>query len=426
MTPPVHIERSTSTPLCSFTAAVKTGAVIDPEGREGSTRHMAELARRGAGSRERAAMDQAIDRLGATLDIDVDRDWVALSGSCLARNLDQTVALAADILRAPLMSQHEHEVLQRETIHELDDVRDDDGSLAERHFQRFCAPGHSYGRTTIGTEASIARLTAGDAARQHLAMWGQDHLVVGVAGPFDEARARQVAATLVGALDGRPGSPPPELSTPPCPPGRRIYLIDKPQRTQCQMVIGHLAPRYGTEDFLALMPVEAAFGGMFTSRLMQEIRVKRGWSYGAGCRMHRSRAPHWFRITMAPTSEVAVPALSLALELYQKLAEGGITGEELDLAIHHLTGGLPFSLATARQRMRLAVRHELLALDPGYARLLPEQLAALTPAAVRAASDRWLRPMDLCAVLVATADEVLPALNQAGLTPTEVIPWDSY
>ena len=426
MTRAVYIERSATTPLCSFTAAVPVGAVIDPAGREGATRHMAELARRGAGDRDRAALDQAIDRLGATLDIDVDRDWLALSGSCLERNLEATVALAADVLRAPRMEQHEHEVLQRETVHELDDVRDDDGSLVERHFQRFCAPGHSYGRTIVGTDESIPRLEAPEAARQHQALWGRDHLVVGVAGPLDEARAGRVADTLAAAVGERPGAAPPELAAPPCPPGRRIYLVDKPQRTQCQMVIGHLAPRYGTDDFLALMPVETAFGGMFSSRLMQEIRVKRGWSYGAGCRMHRSRAPHWFRISMAPTREVAVEALALALELYERLAEDGLTGEEHELAIHHLTGGLPFSLATARQRMRLAVRHQLLGLDPDLPRRLPDQLGSLTPEAVRLAAERWLRPRDLCAVMVATADDVLPVLEKAGLAPTEIIPWDSY
>lgn len=426
MTTRLHVEPSFAGPLCWFTAGVPAGAVLDPEGLEGFTRHAAELARRGAGDLDRAALDEAIDRLGATIDLEVDRDWIALSATCLERNLDRAVELAAAILRAPQMSEREHGILQRETQHELDDVRDDDASLVERHFQRLCAPGHPYGRTVIGTAGSIARFEAAAAARHHEALWSGERLTVGVAGPISPARADELAGALSAAVAGRPPAPPPALDVPPAPQGRRIYVVDKPQRTQCQLVLGHLAPPYGSDDFVALMPVETAFGGMFSARLMQEIRVKRGWSYGASCRMLRSRAPHWFRISLAPTREVAVDALALTLELYERLAEDGITADEHELAVRHLTGGLPFSIATARQRMRLAVRHELLGLASGYPATLPDRLAALTPQAVREATARWLRPRDLCAVLVATADDVVPALERAGLAPAEIIPWDVY
>ena len=318
-------EPAVGIPLCWFTVAVPRGGVLDPPGLEGFTRHTAELARRGAGGMDRARLDDAVDRLGASLDVEVDRDWLALSGTCLERNLDRTVALAAAVLADPMMSEREHEVLQRETLAEIDEVRDDDGTLVERYFQMQCAPGHSYGRTLIGTADSLGRLDRQAAARHHRALWTPDGMVVGVAGPVTPARAREVADALEAAMAGRTAGAPPPLAAPETPPGRRLFLIDKPQRTQCQLWIGHRAPAYGTGDFLALMPVETAFGGMFSSRLMQEIRVKRGWSYGAGCRMYRSRAPHWFRISLAPTREVAADALALTLELYQQLASDGIS-----------------------------------------------------------------------------------------------------
>jgi len=159
---------------------------------------------------------------------------------------------------------------------------------------------------------------------------------------------------------------------------------------------------------------------------MQEIRVKRGWSYGAGCRIYRSRAPHWFRISLAPTREVAVDALALTLELYEQLAAGGIGDEERTFAVRHLTGGLLFSQATARQRMRQAVRHRLLGLDPTYPRQVGPALERLAAADVAAAAGRWLRPRDLCITLIASADDMAPRLERAGFPPTEVIPYDAY
>jgi zinc protease len=419
-------EPAVGLPLCWFTAAVPLGGALDPEGLEGFTRHTAELARRGAGGMDRARLDDAVDRLGASVDVEIDRDWIALSGTCLERNLDRTVALAAAVLADPMMSEREHEVLRRETLAEIDEVRDDDGTLVERYFQMQCSPGHAYGRTIIGTADSLARLDREAAAQYHRRLWTADQMVVGVAGPITPARAREVADALEGAVAGRTAMAPPALPAPETPPGRRLFLIDKPQRTQCQLWIGHLAPAYGSDDFLALMPVETAFGGMFSSRLMQEIRVKRGWSYGAGCRIYRSRAPHWFRISLAPTREVAVDALALTLELYEQLAAGGIGDEERTFAVRHLTGGLLFSQATARQRMRQAVRHRVLGLDPAYPRQVGPALERLTATDVRAAADRWLRPRDLCITLIASADDMTPRLERAGLPPTEVIPYDAY
>ncbi len=419
-------EPAAGIPLCWFTAAVPRGGALDPPGLEGFTRHTAELARRGAGGMDRAGLDDAVDRLGASLDVEVDRDWLALTGTCLERNLDRTVALAAAVLADPMMSEREHEVLQRETLAEIDEVRDDDGTLVERFFQMQCAPGHAYGRTIIGTDGSIARFDREAAAGYHRALWTADDLVVGVAGPITPARAREVAAALEAAVAGRAAIAPPPLPAPETPPGRRLYLIDKPQRTQCQLWIGHLAPAYGSDDFLALMPVETAFGGMFSSRLMQEIRVKRGWSYGAGCRMYRSRAPHWLRISLAPTREIAADALALTLELYEQLAADGIADAEHEFAVRHLTGGLLFSQATPRQRMRQAVRHQLLGLDPAYPRQVGPALERLTAGDSRAAAARWLRPRDLCVTLVATADDMVPRLERAGFPPTAVIPYDSY
>jgi zinc protease len=419
-------EPAVGTPLCWFSAAARVGAALDPPGREGMTRHVAELARRGAGGLDRAAMDAAIDQIGASIQVEVDRDWLSVSGTCLDRHIERTVALAASVLSDPILSQREHEVLLRETRHELDDVRDDDYTLADRHFHRVCSPGHPYARTTLGTDESLGRIELAPLGAFHRKLWAPEHLMVGVAGPLTPARAEEVADALHGAVRGREGAALPALDVPPFPAGRRIILVDKPKRTQCQIVMGHLAPVYGTDDFVALMPLETVFGGLFTSRLMQEIRVARGWSYGAGCRMVKARASHWFRIWLAPTADVAPDALALTLSLYEKLVADGLSEAEFDLSIRHLTGALPFSRATARQRMRLALRHAVVDLPIDYPARLPALLGGLSLADVHGAAGRWLRPDDLCIVMVASADEMAPRLERAGLAPAEVVAYDSY
>ncbi|MBA3393375.1 MAG: insulinase family protein [Deltaproteobacteria bacterium] len=432
--PVVIIEPSPDTPLVWFDIAIRGGAAADPRGVEGLHRHAALLARRGAGRRDRAELDETLDNLGAALEVGISRDALSLSGLALSRHLDAVIDLAADILADPRFDEAEHARLLRETPQVLDEIRDDDSALATRWFDWLCCPGHAYGRTSLGTEGSLARIERSAA----IDLWRRevvaDNLVIGLAGDVDEPTAARIVARLVARLPAgaRPASTTmyePAVAGPiatPVTPGRRVILVDKSDRTQAQLRVGHLSIRYGDDDTAALAIGEAVLGGMFSSRLMQEIRVKRGWSYGAGCALRRSRLPHWFEVWMAAGIEVAGPAIALTLELLADYAANGPTDDEVDFARDYLVGSMPFHVATARQRMQLAVRDAVFDLPPDYTAKLPVALAALTPADVRAACARCLSPASAVIVAVTTAEQAQASLEAAGAGTLTVVDHDEY
>ena len=426
MTARVIVEASPDTPLVWFDIAIRGGACTDPIGAEGLHRHAALLARRGAGRRDRAELDETLDALGAAVEVGVSRDAVSLSGLALSRHLDAVIDLAAEILADPKCSEDEHERLLRETPQVLDEIRDDDSALATRWFDWVCSPGHPYGRTSLGTEASLTRIDRTGASE----LWKReviaDNLVIGLAGDIDDASAARVVARLTERL---PVGARPTLTTEvPITPtrGRRVILVDKPDRTQAQLRIGHLSVGYGHPDTAALAIAEAVFGGMFSSRLMQEIRVKRGWSYGAGCALRRSRLPHWFEIWMAAGIDVAGSAVALTLDLFADYATKGPTDDEVDFARSYLVGAMPFHVATARQRMQLAVRDAVFDLPAGFTSRLPEELAALGASDVRAACRTHLRPDDAVTVAVTTAEQARQPLEAAGAGTLTVVDHDEY
>jgi zinc protease len=426
MPPVVIIEPSIDTPLVWFDVAIRGGAATDPRGVEGLHRHASLLARRGAGRRDRAELDETLDGLGAAIDIGVSRDAVTLSGLALARHLDAVIDLAADILAEPRWDDDEHRRLLRETPQVLDEIRDDDSALATRWFDWVCTPGHSYGRTSLGTESSITAIKAAAARDLWRSEVVADNLVIGLAGDIDEAAAARIVARLIERLPAGP-RPAITLDVPTiAQPGRRLILVDKPDRTQAQIRIGHLSTRYGDPDTAAIAVGEAILGGMFSSRLMQEIRVKRGWSYGAGCALRRSRAPHWFEIWTAAGIDVAGPAVALTLELFSEYAANGPTDEEVDFARSYLIGAMPFHVATARQRMQLAVRDAVFELPAGFTAKLPEALAALAADDIRAACRRCLHPDNAVTVAVTTADQARSALEAANAGALSVVDHDEY
>ena len=413
-------------PLVWIDVVLIGGAASAPIGREGLHRHAALLARRGAGSRDRAEFDETLDGLGAAIEVTAGRDAVTVSALCLTRNLDAVVDLLADVLAAPRWGEDEHQRLRRETPQVLDEVRDDDGALATRWFDREVCPGHPYARTALGTEASLAAIDRADAR----ALWEREvtaaNLVIGVAGDVDLATATAIATRLTERLPVHPSPLLPALALRSPVDAPRLVIVDKADRTQAQLRFGHLGPRFGDADTPAILLLETGFGGMFSSRLMQEIRVKRGWSYGAGCALRRSRGRHWFEMWMATAIDVAGDACRVTTDLYRDLAETGLTDDELGLARAYLVGSMPFHLATARQRMQLALRDALFDLPVGYTANLPSVLSGLGVGDVRAAARRWLVPDQLVTVAVTTAALAAASLAAANVGTPRVVAFDAY
>jgi zinc protease len=391
-------------------------------------RHAIELSRRGAGQRSRVELDEELDRLGASLEAGCTRDALYLSGLCLDRHLDRLVELAADVLAHPHMNSAEHHKLLRESGADLDEMRDDDSDLAGRFFAPLVAPGTRYGRTSIGTEATLAALA--DALPQVCAFRKRalvrENLVIGFAGAVDEARATLLSERLVAELSEAPAPPLVDVSSMAPLQSRRVLLVDKPDRTQSQVVFGHPIPAYGGSDFAALTAVETALGGTFTSRLVQKIRVENGWSYGCGTHLGRARGPLWLTVDLAPAAPVTEPALATAQEMFAEVAEHGITAAELERVQSYLTGSLPFTMQTARQRMRSGVQLELYGLPRDFPQRITAEIATLGVADVQAAARRWLHPEALATVVVATANVMRPVFENGRFGEFAQKSYDEY
>jgi zinc protease len=129
---------------------------------------------------------------------------------------------------------------------------------------------------------------------------------------------------------------------------------------------------------------------------------------------------------MAAGIDVAGSAVALTLDLFADYAANGPTDDEVDFARSYLVGAMPFHVATARQRMQLAVRDAVFDLPAGFTARLPEALEALAAADVRAACKRQLRPDDAVTVAVTTAEQAGPSLANAGAGALTVVNHDEY
>lgn len=434
----VLLEENHDLPLCRVQIVTRVGAATDvvesgkhpatgDRGHIGLCNFATELMRRGAGGRDRASLDEAVDALGASLQVLCWHDLVLFKVTALKDKIDDACRLLADVLLRPDFPEDEAERLRRELVASLDDLRDDDGSLMHRFFERGLYGEHPYGRPVGGTRESIDGYTTAQARAWHKHYIVEGDLVFGASG---DLRPDEVDHLLSRHFGGVPKGPRREMPIPRLSPrrGRHVLIVDKPERTQSQILIGQPAPRWGEPDWLPLRIATTAFGGTFTARLMNEVRSKRGLSYGASARLGNGRGERALYAHVFPSAEQTPETIELVLRLFEEWATAGLRPGELDFAKSYMQKGHAFSVQTAEDRLMLRTSLILSDLPEENMRTFPARVGAVDEAAVQRAMKR-LTPDGLLITLVATARTVEPALRALPSLRNatfEIVPYDSF
>lgn len=387
---------------------------------------MLKAMRRGADGYSAEDIDNRLDLLGAELEVEVYASHTLLSAQVLSRNLDGLMDLLTRILARPTFPENELELLRREMIAELIDTRDDDRNLAQIAFRQGLFGEHVYGRRIVGWIKSLNAIELKDIRAVHREHFVRENVVLGFAGDIDEARAEAAAKALLSALPS--GKPPTlDIAQPVQKPGRHLYFVDKPERTQHQLCVGRLGSWSHDEDHFDLTVGVVAFGGTFTAPLMREVRVKRGWSYGASARIALAKMRHGFTMWTAPEAKVGPDCAALNIALLEKLVENGYKDKDIAFVRNFMARSFAFEVDTPQKRMNHAMEVHLLGLPSNYYGKYLESVRSVTAEGAARAVRNRLDPADLVIAATGTKDEHLAALEKAipNLASTTVVPFDA-
>lgn len=421
----VFVESSDALPIVSVLVAFRSGSAHDPEGREGLGRITARMLRRGAEGFSAQRIEETIDALGGELAADASPSATTVHFEVIRRSIDPLADIVATLLAKPAFDEAELGRLKREAEAELIEARDSDRALASRAFRRTLFAGHPYGRRVSGTIAAIRAMEREDARAFYGRHYVRANAVVAISGDIDEAEGRALAERLLAGLpEGERIADP--VPPPAAPRGRHLVFVDKPERTQTQMVVGGLGTHAHDPDHMPLLVANTAFGGTFTSRLMQEVRAKRGWSYGASSRVGFDRQRDAFTMWTAPAATDAAACLALELDLLHAFREDGITEEELGFVKRYLVRSHAFEIDTARKRVHQRLEAELFDLPEGYHDRYLADVEAVDVAAARTAVRARLSEDDLVIGVVGTHAEIGKAIEKAipNLSQVTVAPFD--
>jgi zinc protease len=425
------VESNRTVPIVHLIVASRSGSAADPRHREGLTNLAAEMALRGAAGKTREEVDDALDALGATFEVETQADETRFEGEVLARNLDAYLALVADILLRPTFAPAELARTKRELVAQIEELRTDDRALCGRFFARNVFGDHPYGHPPEGLPAAIEAASAAEVQAHFKRHFVGRNLVFAAAGDVD---ATDFAARLGRAFKGMRdlAAPPPdplELRPPVPPRGWRIQLVDKPDRQQTQLMFGHPAVRATDPDYLPLVIGLAAFGGHgMNATLMNEVRTKRGLAYGAYMTLGERRGVGAAAGWVFSGTDKTVATLKLVLKLYVALMEWGVTTDQVAFFRNFLIGSHASDMDAPAHRMDARVSAEIAGLPPDWVDTLPARLAAVKPAAVNAALKRHVHARDLAITMVASAPVMKKLLVGSRIKESDidVVPWGDY
>jgi zinc protease len=418
-------EPAHAVPLVSLVLSLRSGSAVEAAEKAGLARLAVRMLRRGCQGMTAEQIDFRIDALGAEMAVDTSPSTVAIHAQVIARSVDAFVELLARLLATPTFPLEELERLKRETVAEIIEARDNDRSVAQKALQRTLFEGHPYGRNPGGTTEGVQAVTVEDVrdfCRRYVV---QGNVVIGIAGDVTAERAQELAGALARALP--PGKATPDtVPEPTVRPGRHLLLADKPERTQTQILVATLGTAAHDEDHVALAVANAVFGGTFTSRLMREVRSKRGWSYGASARTLVDRRRQAWIMWTFPAAEDAAPCLKLTLELMEAWVKDGVTKQEVAFITRYLVRSHAFDIDTAAKRLHQALDVELLGLPADYYSAWTDHVRAVTPELASDAVKRRIDPANILSVVVGTASQVLEPLKGAiaNLADAKVVPFD--
>ncbi len=414
----VVIARREPIPLVSARIVLQGGGAVDPAGRFGIADFTARLLRRGTERRSADEINDAVEFVGASLNAGASEDFSVVSLTTPARHLEAMLEVMAELVREPAFPEAEVESARRRVLAHLANDLDDPGLVADHALTQALWGDHPYGHDVSGSARDVARFTRDDAVAFHKTRWGPKVATMVICGAVDPAKVRKHLERLFGDWSGGPDEAPRFEPRAKAAGAGRVLLIDKPEQTQSQVRLGGMAMRRGGEGWIPAVVMNTLLGGGFTSRLVKEIRVKRGLSYGAGSGFDGMMHGGSFSVSSFTKTESTGELIAVARDELAKMHARGPTEKELQTARTYLAGLYPLRLETNESVAAAIAETRLFGLGDDWVSRYRERVRGVTRKEAHEVARRLLPVEAPAVVVVGNAAKVKKHLK--GLGPIEV------
>ncbi len=408
----VWLARDKRLPLVEARLALKAGRVHEAAGQEASAQASEDLLLKGREGEDAAAVARAYTALGWSLGASCEAEWLKLSASGLSRNLEPFLDQLALTLNTASYPEEEVELWRENALEDLISRRAQPHFLSEERLRAELFGGHPYGRGAAD-EKKIAAVNSSRMRGFHAARLRPNggHMVL--VGDFDPDKAGQALERALSSWKAGAAA----LAAPPLPDAgaARTVIVNRPGSAQACLIVAQTAAAGPKDsDYMSLVLANHVLGGTANSRLFENLRTRRGYTYGAYSSIELyGRGIVWSASADCRT-EVARPALDEMMFEVRELCLKEISAASLDNARRHLRGLFLMRLSSLDRITGYLSSVAESGRDPRetIAQYEP-RLAQATPASALAAVRSRLDLKKLVTVVVGDESALKPAL--AGL-----------
>ncbi|HVF50433.1 MAG TPA: pitrilysin family protein [Pyrinomonadaceae bacterium] len=397
-------------PLVSFRLAFRTGDAFDPPELSGLTDIMTSMLTEGTETLNSRQLADEVARLGATLSAGASSDYSTVAASALAPYSERVLELLADVALNPSFPSDELELTKQNAQQNLIAQRGQASFLASEMVARVVFGEHPYGIVSP-TPESIERMSSERLADFHRKMFVPNNAVLFVVGDVRrEPLLTQVERLFGGWQVGEIAAA--NFPAPPVRSSRTLYMVDRPDSAQSNIVIANTAITRTHPDYFPLLVMHTVLGATASSRLFMNLREEKGYTYGAYSSLDARRTAGTFRATAEVRTQVTGASLKEFFYELEHIRAENVSEKELQDAKSYLTGVFPIRLETQEGIIDQLVQIKMHGLPEDYLHTYRERVGAVTVEEVRRVANEHIRP-DRAAIVVvgdaaSLAEQVAP------------------
>ncbi len=412
----VYLARQPALPLATVQLTAHSGAARDPERLPGLASFTAEMLNEGAGQLSTLEIANGVTALGSTLETGSSREAGWVIAQSLKPNLAKTIEYLSDVALRPAFPQAEIDRVRRERLAALQQQRSQPLTTAFKVMWReHYGDAHPYGYVELGTEQALNAITRDDLLASYRAAFTPANSALILTGDLSMKEARSLAADTFGSWRGEP--PPAAQVPPPVPSPDRVLLVDRPGAPQTSLVLSQPGLARDDPDWSKLQLVNRVLGGLFSSRLNQNLRERFGFTYGVDSNMTQGTQPGLLFVSLSVDRQQTGASVREVMAELARLKEGGITEIELTEARQSVLRSLPTMYRTNGSTASSIAHLYALDLPQDYYRGLDSRLRAVTTDDTASVARRYLNPDAVKVVAIGDRASVESQLSVVDLGP---------
>ena len=412
----VYCLQDRSLPLVGFRLLIPgAGTAAELEKLEGSADLMAELLMKGAAGKSAQQVAEALDFTGASLQVYAAEEYLSISGQSLVRFWPDLVQLTSECLLQPTFSDSEFVKEIDRRIDGIKAIKDEPSAAVRFYFRKAYWRSHPLGRLSVANETSLRAMTVDDIRRLYRATVRPDQALLAVVGDIDVADLR-VELEKEFSLWKKSAKAVPVTKWPdlPVPSFKRCLLVDKPDASQAYFILGAPGLAVGDANSASAQVMNTLFGGRFTSWLNGELRIKRGWTYGARSSLDSWKPGGLFTISSYTKNDQIGEMLRVSIELLNKAKTEGFNQDEMISGRNYVLGQFPLKFETLMSKARAYTDLSFYGLPFTYYTTFLAGVQSSTVESVHQQAQRLMPQDHYVLVVIGKADEIREQLQPFG------------